>query len=220
MIANFLKGFFILLTTFCSTNIFAVPFVTSDGSVFSTISSNNSVTLNFESFEANSPNLMVTPQRFTGFTVSVNNGNFLNNEVLPSYATDGNSILTFDGADIITFEFDNNINFWGSDIIDAGNFAPVSFFASLDGGSFFNLISGHSGGSANNIFIGIVDLDVGFKTLSISTTLPGDSIAFDRLMFGSTQATQVPEPSMFILYLFSTAFIVFGLFKRNSLYII
>jgi hypothetical protein len=147
-----------------------------------------------ESFETNAPTLGQSPQVFSGFTVS-STSSFLNNEILPSFATDGVAILSFDSSDTLTITFDLPTYAWGSDIIDLGNpsIGSNSMFASDSNGNNVTLISNHSGSQGNNIFRGVV-ADVPFTSLTFTASVPSDTIAFDQM-----EVDSVPEPTTLVL---------------------
>lgn len=146
-----------------------------------------------ESFETNAP-ASGSPQVFPGFTVSTTSS-FLNNEILPGYATDGAAILTFDSADTVTLTFDAPTYAWGSDIIDLGNpgVGPNSMFASDSSGNNVTLALNHSGPQASSIFRGVVSTTP-FTWLAFTFSVGGDSVAFDL-----TEVKSVPEPSGLVL---------------------
>jgi len=184
-----------------TNNAFASPIFFTSETLFN--AALGGATLGLESFESN----------FTGGVLSVDFGaltvtgdqNLIRTN--PStLATDGTGtigIIDFNfNGNFMTFSFDSPINAFSLDVLAANDF--------FSGG---NIILGNNNGASQILysgllptsqvsFIGLIDTTTPFSSVTVTTTLSGDGVQYDRLRFGTVDSTPtpVPEPSTMLLF--------------------
>jgi hypothetical protein len=116
----------------------------------------------------------------------------------------------------ITFTFAAGIDAFGIDITDFGYPSTNTMNVSVNGGTFFDMFAGHSGGVGNLLFLGLYNDMTAFTTVTFSDTASSaDGIGLDRLQYGMVDVPQVPVPAA--IWLFGTALIgLVGFSKRRK----
>ena len=119
----------------------------------------------------------------------------------------------------ITFTFAAGINAFGIDITAFGSggggaLTPNTLEVSVNGGTFFDMFVGHSGGTGNLLFLGLFDNMSTFTTVKFSDTFTADGIGLDRLQYGLVDISAIPLPAT--IWLFLTALGGLGLFGRRN----
>lgn len=174
----------------------APTFFTDEPSFQTAVAGGTLITESFETPFADAP-VITLP----GFTATAGGGVpdilFLGASVV---ATDGISAIGIVdpsgfGIPQITFQFDSPINAFGIDVVDALDFGGGGTLTlSNENGDAGVCLSGRHPNNAV-AFCGIIDDMATFSTLTITGTLGGDGIVFDRLQFGRLGGTCVQPPS-------------------------
>jgi hypothetical protein len=159
-------------------------------------------TVDLESFESNFTDGVLSVD-FGQLTVTGDQNLIRTNP--SSFATDGTGTIgivdfNFNG-NFVTFSFDSPINAFSLDVLAANDFfAGGNLILSNNNGASQILYSGLLPTSQVS-FIGLIDNMTPFSSVTVTTTLSGDGVQYDRLRFGALDSTPtpVPEPSTMLL---------------------
>ena len=111
-----------------------------------------------------------------------------------AFATDGSNYVSYQSGEneSIVFTFDNEINAFGLDITDYGDFGSGNLTFSNSAGDM--AVAGISGTqNGDQIFFGAVNTDFAFDTVTFTNTILGEGFGVDKIY--SAGSTVVPEPA-------------------------
>ncbi len=130
--------------------------------------------------------------------------------VSPILPTDGSQGVFFATPDSITFTFATPITAFAIDVGDLGTQGPTDFSATLSNGNEITFLSGYSGSSFDQLFIGLID-NIEFTSITFHGSMPDDGIYFDRMQ--TALAIPVPEPEIYVMLLAGLGFL--GIVSRR-----
>lgn len=122
--------------------------------------------------------------------------------VRDEFGTDGLRTVYFASPDTITFVFSQPINTFSIDVLGLGTQGSTTFSILDSNGNqrdlFVNFVDPTPAPVSTPLFVGLVDIDHPFTSVSFTGTANGDGIDFDRLQYGMSK--KVPEPGTIALF--------------------
>jgi hypothetical protein len=168
----------------------ALPFVTTDESVF--VAGLNGASVTLEGFEGVAAGFYPSPLDLGDVAVSTQGTGVFIWDV-PSHVTEGAHGLSWQylSLGLLSFEFETPINAFAIDVKRASEI-PSTLSASLDDGPFYDVLVGITGDLDDVNFVGLIDFD-GFSRISFKQAPEmAPDLGLDRVQFGNAI---VPEPA-------------------------
>ncbi len=189
----------VVYLTFITSSAFATTNY-SDEATFSEALGDAPVIL--ESFESVLDKGTETPSLvFATADVSCDGSSWCSNffGVSPLMPTDGAMGVYFATPDSITFTFAAPITAFSIDVGGLGTKGATDFSATLSNGTETTFLTGYSGSSFDQLFIGVID-DSEFTSITFHGTIPDDGIYFDRMQTALAEIpAPIPEPSTYAM---------------------
>lgn len=114
------------------------------------------------------------------------------------HATDGVQFVRQSSGSTTVFQFNQNMNAFGINIIDWGDWGQgVLTFSS--GAHAVRQIAVSPLPDVNEIFFGIIDDSLMWNTVTFSQNISGEGWSYDEVYYGETASPNVPEPATLLL---------------------